>query len=88
VALTTGPLVIALRPDNVPVGHYWPPTATSIELIAASYTPTPAGTSGVRLMNLSPDTAAAGFTANGKPGATGVKYSLGSDWVVVPNGQV
>ena len=43
VSLTTGPLVIALRPDNVPVGHQWPPTATSLELIAASYLPTPAG---------------------------------------------
>jgi hypothetical protein len=31
----TGPLVIALRPDNVPVGHMWPPTAVSIETIAA-----------------------------------------------------
>jgi hypothetical protein len=49
-----GPLVIALRPDNVPVGHQWPPTPTSIELIAASYVPTPAGSSGVRLFNLSP----------------------------------
>ena len=54
VSLTTGPLVIALRPDNVPVGHQWPPTATSLELIAASYLPAPAGSSGVRLFNLSP----------------------------------
>ena len=30
VTLTPGPLVIALRPDNVPVGHNWPPTATSL----------------------------------------------------------
>ena len=54
VTLTPGPLVIALRPDNVPVGHNWPPTATSIETIAASYVPTRAGTAGVRLFNLSP----------------------------------
>ena len=54
VTLTTGPLVIALRPDNVPSGHQWPPTAKSIELIAASYVPTPAGSAGVRLFNLSP----------------------------------
>ena len=60
VTLTTGPLVIALRPDNVPAGHVWPPTATSIETIAASYVPVAAGQSGVRLFNLSPDTAAAG----------------------------
>ena len=54
VTLTPGPLVIALRPDNVPVGHNWPPTATSIETIAASYVPTQSGTAGVRLFNLSP----------------------------------
>eukprot|EP01052_Picozoa_sp_SAG31_P012347 SAG31_NODE_720_length_12587_cov_15.393114_11_plen_323_part_00 len=44
VSLTTGPLVVALRADNVPSGHYWPPTEGSVELIAASYTPGPAGT--------------------------------------------
>eukprot|EP01052_Picozoa_sp_SAG31_P033015 SAG31_NODE_3680_length_3993_cov_1.941463_3_plen_410_part_00 len=60
VTLTPGPLVVALRPDNNPPGHYWPPTKTSIELIAASYSPTPTGTSGARLMNLSPDTDVAG----------------------------
>lgn len=41
VPLARGPLVIALRADNVPDGHYWPPTDASIELIAASYTPGP-----------------------------------------------
>ncbi len=54
VTLTTGPLVIALRPDDVPTGHQWPPTATSVELIAASYVPGPAGSASVRLFNLSP----------------------------------
>ena len=33
----------------------------SIETIAASYIPSPAGTSAVRLFNLSPDTPAAGL---------------------------
>ena len=67
VALTPGPLVVALRPANVPVGHYWPPTATSIELIAASYVAGAAGTANVRLFNLSPTTAGAGMTVGSKP---------------------
>jgi len=67
VALTFGPLVVTLRPDNVPVGHFWPPTATSIELIAASYTPGPAGSANVRLFNLSPTTRQARLLVNGKP---------------------
>ena len=66
VTLTSGPLVVALRPDNVPSGHYWPPTQTSLELIAGSYTPGRAGTANVRLFNLSPSTTAATMTANGK----------------------
>ena len=87
VTLTPGPLVVALRPDNVPVGHYWPPTPTSIELIAASYTPGRTGTSSVRLFNLSPTTAAATMTVGGKAVAQGVKFSVGSAWVPVPAGQ-
>ena len=39
--LTPGPLVVTLKPDNVPAGHSWPPMcqqggACSLELIAAS----------------------------------------------------
>eukprot|EP01051_Picozoa_sp_SAG22_P013437 SAG22_NODE_1504_length_4277_cov_4.550503_3_plen_432_part_00 len=84
VTLTTGPLVVALRPDNVPVGHYWPPTDTSIELVAVSYVPSPAGTAAVRLFNLSPSTASASLAIGGKAVVDGVKYSLGSSWVQVP----
>jgi hypothetical protein len=89
ITLTTGPLVIALRPDNVPVGHIWPPTAVSIETIAASYTPAPSGAAAVRLFNLSPtfDTTGIGMRVNGKPIAAGVKYGDSSTWVPVPTGQ-
>lgn len=75
---------MALRPDNVPVGHNWPPTDTSIELIAASYVPSPAGTASVRLFSLSPSTASASLAVGGKSLVDGVKYSLGSEWVQVP----
>ena len=87
--LTTGPLVIALRPDNVPAGHIWPPSAVSIEAIAASYTPGPSGSAAVRLFNLSPtyDTSGIGMAVNGKSVTTGVKYADSSTWVAVPTGQ-
>jgi hypothetical protein len=89
IALTTGPLVIALRPDNVPEGHMWPPTAVSVETIAASYTPAPSGAAAVRLFNLSPtfDTGGIGMSVNGKSVTAGVKYADSSAWVPVPTGQ-
>ena len=74
VALTPGPLVVALKPDNNPVGHNWPPTNTSIELVAASYIAAPPGVAAVRLFNLSPDTALAGMSAASKSICNGVKY--------------
>lgn len=89
IVLTTGPLVISLRPDNVPAGHMWPPTGVSIETIAASYTPAPSGAAAVRLFNLSPtfDTSGIDMSVNGKSVTTGVKYADSSTWVPVPTGQ-
>jgi hypothetical protein len=40
--------------------------------------------SGVRLFNLSPDTAQAGLQANGKTLVNNVKYTLGSIWANIP----
>eukprot|EP01051_Picozoa_sp_SAG22_P009557 SAG22_NODE_804_length_7097_cov_173.117176_2_plen_433_part_00 len=51
-SLTPGPLVIVLKGFD-----------RTIEAIAASYVPPPAGMAGVRLFNLSPDTATAGACA-------------------------
>lgn len=86
VTLTPGPLVVALRADNVPAGHVWPPTSTSIEAIAASYTPAPAGSSAVRLVNLSPDLQYAGLRRDGAPPplATDIAYGDASAWAPVP----
>ena len=90
VALTPGPLVIVLRPDNVPAGHKWPPTNTSLELIAASYVAPPTGVAAIRIFNLSPDTLGATLAVNQKPVANSswTSYSVGSKWLTVPNGQV
>lgn len=92
VTLTSGPLVLMLRADTTQGGgHYWPPTANSLEPIAASYTPSASHSAAVRLFNLSPDTPFAGFRSNQvvAPLADNVQYSLGSDtWVQLAAGQV
>ena len=66
------------------ISGYWPPSLPdSIETVAASYVQG-ANTSKVRLFNLSPDTSKAGMAVNGALAATGIAYSLGSDWSAVP----
>eukprot|EP01052_Picozoa_sp_SAG31_P040432 SAG31_NODE_5852_length_2296_cov_0.827947_2_plen_198_part_00 len=82
--LTPGPLVVALRADSA--GHIWPPTATSIETIAASYVPAPRGSAGVRLFNLAPGVAYAGFRTATAPLATNVAFSVGSQWATLQTG--
>ena len=72
--LPPGPLVVALKGT-------WPlKFDTSIEAIAASYVSPPAGSAGVRLFNLSPNTAMAGWTRDGQTVADGVSFCTGSDW--------
>jgi len=79
IPLTPGPLVVVTK-------DYWPPAHPyNIETIAASYTPNPFS-SGVRLFNLSPDTKDAGMLASGKVILNDIAYTLGSDWVVIPQG--
>ena len=73
--LTPGPLIIALRADST--AHLWPPTATSIETIAASYVPAPRGSAEVRLFNLAAGISYAGFKTASGPLATNVAYSIG-----------
>eukprot|EP00759_Apiculatamorpha_spiralis_P021833 PhF_6_TR26349/c0_g1_i2/m.37938 len=77
IPLTPGPLVVVTK-------DFWPPKFPyNVETIAASYVPNPLS-SGVRLFNLSPDTKAAGMSENGKTLVDNVPYTLGSDWVTVP----
>lgn len=95
IPLTPGPLVVALKCSSTP-GACWPPTSAqlgqNIETIAASFVP-PATTSAVRLFNLSPKegakdgTMTVGLKSGSTSLATGVKYSLGSDWADVPGGK-
>jgi hypothetical protein len=89
VTLTPGPLVLALRADNTRgPGTYWPPTQHSLESIAASYVPSAAGTSSIRLFNLSPNTPFAGLKSQSSSSlVTDVQYSLGSKWVEVAAGE-
>ena len=72
--LPPGPLVVALKGT-------WPLNFdTGVEAIAASYVSPPAGSSGVRLFNLSPNTVMAGLTRDGQTVANGVSFCTGSDW--------
>lgn len=83
ITLTPGPLVVALRAP--PAGLMWPPTTTSIEAIAASYVPSAAGESEVRLFNLSPGLENAGLLGHADNTICKyVKYGDGSTWVPVP----
>jgi hypothetical protein len=78
IPLTPGPLVVVVK-------DMWPPkVASNVETIAASYVPPAKPNSGVRLFNLSPDTAQAGLQANGKTLVNNVKYTLGSIWANIP----
>ena len=87
IPLTPGPLVVALKVASSQVANasgYWPPTLPdSIETIAASYVQG-ANSSKVRLFNLSPDTEMAGMAVGGSVTASGIAYSLGSQWTPVP----
>ena len=77
IPLTPGPLVVAVK-------DYWPPSQPSnVETIAASYVPVASG-SGVRLFNLSPDTASASMSSGGSTLVSDVKYSIGSIWASIP----
>uniref|UniRef100_A0A7S1LUP3 DUF4397 domain-containing protein n=1 Tax=Neobodo designis TaxID=312471 RepID=A0A7S1LUP3_NEODS len=89
IPLTPGPLVVAVKANLGLVNRtWWPPNqGSNIETIAASYVPPTTGSSGVRLVNLSPDTTLAELTRDGTVLVQGIDYTLGSIWANIPVSQ-